>query len=177
MPSQKREIVLDGYCFVGFAHRITVMSKEKIDEEELEVIVKLYEEHYMSLREGGVLYGGKWQWCLNSEECRKAVYAPISEIERSQGRIFCSGHCRNKKVKRAIEYPGKEELKRLIREHKGHLSSMINSLKEQGITILSPALSKLIRKDKELDKLAWELRKTKQPIRYPGNERLSQLPG
>jgi len=193
MPSKKREIVLDGYCFVGFAHRITVMSKGNMDEEELAAIVKLYEEHYKSSREGGVLHGGKWQWCLNSEECRKAVYAPIAEIEKSQGRIFCSGHCRNKKakVKRAIKYPGKEELKRLIREHKGHLSSMINSLKEQGITIPYTAmLSKLIREDEELDGLAQELRQTRtreakqarkprkvkeRTVKHPGNERLSQL--
>ena len=96
MPSKKREIVLDGYCFVGFAHRITVMSKGNMDEEELVAIVKLYEEHYASSREGGVLHGGKWQWCLNSEECRKAVYVPLNEIEKNQGKIVCSHRCANK---------------------------------------------------------------------------------
>lgn len=112
MPSKKREIVLNGYRFVGLAHRIAVISKGKKDEEELKAIAKLYEEHYVSSRRGGVLLKGEWRWCLNPE-CNKAVYVSSSEIRVSKGKIVCSHYCANKvrglpspappKVAKAIE--------------------------------------------------------------------------
>lgn len=96
MSNEKREIVLGKYRFLRFARRLTVTSVGKKDEEELKTMATLYQEHYKNSRRGGVLYSGKWQWCLNSEECRKAVYAPVFELKKTQGRIFCSHYCANK---------------------------------------------------------------------------------
>lgn len=95
MPRKKIEIVLNGYRFVGLAHRVIVVSKGKKDEEELKVIAQLYEEHYVSSRRGGALLKGEWQWCFNPE-CNKAVFAPPSEIRVCKGKIVCSHYCANK---------------------------------------------------------------------------------
>ncbi|MFH1671295.1 MAG: hypothetical protein ABH889_00755 [Candidatus Portnoybacteria bacterium] len=114
MPSKNSKIVFDGYCFVSVAHRVTVTAKGKTDEEELAAIIKLYEEHYVNSRKGGPLHKGKWQWCPNVEECKKAVYAPFSEIEKNKGKILCSHYCANKvrKVRLNTVYSVLEQLVR-----------------------------------------------------------------
>lgn len=96
MPRKKTEVIIDGYHFFLSASRVTVMSKENKDDEELKTIAKLYEDHYYATREGGILPKGKWQWCFNSEGCRKAVYAPLCHIKLAEGRIFCSHGCSNR---------------------------------------------------------------------------------
>jgi hypothetical protein len=96
VPKIKEEITLEGYHFVKIHPRITVKAIGKMDDEELENIARLYEEHYRASRKGGKLYWGKWQWCLNFRECRKAVYVPRSEAEKRQGKIVCSRYCKNR---------------------------------------------------------------------------------
>lgn len=100
MSSKEMEFTIDGYHFSKHNNRIIAESRGKKDEKELNLIAKLDMEHYLNTRKGGIIHKGKWQWCLNSDECGKAVYTPICEIEKTKGKIFCSHRCRNKILKR-----------------------------------------------------------------------------
>ena len=93
---KKREFTVDEYHFCKHNNRIVVKSISKKDKEELDLIAKLEMEYYLSTRKGGFIRRGEWQWCLNSDECRNAVYTCICEIEETRGKIFCSHHCRNR---------------------------------------------------------------------------------
>lgn len=67
--------------------------------------------------------------------------------------------------RRLIELPEKEELKRLIMEHKGYEPRMRNSLETRGIKVCLTTLAKWINQDKELKELISEVRQAREKER------------
>ena len=96
MSGKIREVTLKGYHFVAFNSRVIATSVDKADGGELKKIAKLYEDYHEGVRNTGAPLKGVWQWCLNSEECKKAIYSPQSHVGKSGRNVFCSRDCKRK---------------------------------------------------------------------------------
>lgn len=70
-------------------------------------------------------------------------------------------------TKQALDYPGKEDLKQLIKEYKANATQITHFLKKQGKKVCLNEILRLINQDEELRGLAREMREVKITVNYP----------
>lgn len=136
MPVKRREVTLEGYHFVVFNSRVIATSTGKVNEEELKKITKLYGEYHESVRNTGAPLKGVWQWCLNSEECRKAIYSPQCYIKKSGRNVFCSCDCKRKisnsrKITRIGRSPNDREIPKEGHAGEGKVFQLLESARQR----------------------------------------------